>query len=208
VSNRVRVWCLRHAESESDPSGRAGAEPTAPLTARGRLQAIAAAQELAAEPITRIYASTALRARQTAALLAAVPALPITEMPELVEVRCTAAELHAWVVEQDLGRRTADGETGHQVVARVTAAFRRIAGAHPGEAVGRRPRRQPRRRPRAALLPRSRGVGHTASARPALPRRVGRPGLAVPGMAHTQVTPPTRQSSTSDRYTSSPGLGY
>jgi broad specificity phosphatase PhoE len=135
VSNRVRVWCLRHAESESDPSGRAGAEPTAPLTARGRLQAIAAAQELAAEPITRIYASTALRARQTAALLAAVPALPITEMPELVEVRCTAAELHAWVVEQDLGRRTADGETGHQVVARVTAAFRRIAGAHPGEAV-------------------------------------------------------------------------
>ena len=56
-------------------------------------------------------------------------------MPELVEVGCTAEVLRAWVVEQDLRRRVADGETGHQVVARVTAAFQQIAGAHPGETV-------------------------------------------------------------------------
>lgn len=43
--------------------------------------------------------------------------------------------LRAWVVERDLGRRAADGETGQQVVARVTAAFQMIAGAHPGETV-------------------------------------------------------------------------
>lgn len=135
VGDRVRVWCLRHAESESVPAGRAGAEPSAPLTARGRLQAIAAAQVLAAEPIARIYASTALRARQTAEFLAATPGLAITAVPELAEVRCTAAELRAWVIEQDLGRRAADGETGEQVVARVTAAVRQIAGAHAGETV-------------------------------------------------------------------------
>jgi alpha-ribazole phosphatase/probable phosphoglycerate mutase len=103
--------------------------PTAPLTARGRQQALAAAQTLAAEPITRIYTSTALRARQTAAILAATPGPPITAMPELVEARCTADVLRAWVVERDLGRRAADGETGHQVVGRVTAALQlRCAG--------------------------------------------------------------------------------
>jgi alpha-ribazole phosphatase/probable phosphoglycerate mutase len=130
----VRVWCLRHAESEHGTTGT-GAIPDTPLTARGRHQALDAAQQLAAEPITRIYSSTALRARQTADLLAATLGLPITAMPELVETPCTADVLRAWVVEHDLGQRAADGETGQQVVARVTAAFRTIASAHPGETV-------------------------------------------------------------------------
>ncbi len=144
MSDRVRVWCLRHAESEHVTTGTA-AVPTTPLTARGRHQAIAAAQTLAAEPITRIYSSTALRARQTAELLATAlaptpgtPELPITAMPGLVEVYCTVDVLRAWVVEHDLGRRAADGETGEtgqQVVARVTAALQQIASAHPGETV-------------------------------------------------------------------------
>ena len=135
MSDRVRIWCLRHAEAEHVTTGAAGAAPTAPLTARGRHQAIAAARTLAAEPIARIYSSTALRARQTAALLAPTPGLPIAALPELVEVGCTADVLRAWVLEQDLGRRAADGETGQQVVARVTAALQQIARAHPGETV-------------------------------------------------------------------------
>lgn len=131
----VRVWCLRHAESENVTTGTAGAVPDTSLTARGRHQAIEAAQQLAAEPITRVYSSTALRARQTAALLATTPDLHIMAMSELVEAPCTADVLRAWVVEQDLGQCAADGETGHQVVARVTAAFQQIASAHPGETV-------------------------------------------------------------------------
>ena len=143
MSDRVRVWCLRHAESEANAQVP-GALDDSGLTERGRRQAIEAAQQLAAEPITRIYCSTALRARQTAELLAATPgatpgrpitAAPVTAMPELVEAAVTAEVLRAWVVEQDLGRRAADGETGQQVVARVTAAFRAIAGDHPGETV-------------------------------------------------------------------------
>lgn len=138
MSNRVRVWCLRHAEAENVITGTA-AMPSPPLTAWGRHQAIDAAQKLAAEPITRIYSSTALRARQTAELLATAlatpPGLHITAMPELVEVGCSADVLRAWVVGQDLGQRAADGETGHQVVARVTAAFQQIASAHPGETI-------------------------------------------------------------------------
>jgi alpha-ribazole phosphatase/probable phosphoglycerate mutase len=135
MSDRVRIWCLRHAESENVTTGTAGAVPSAPLTARGRHQAIDAAQQLAAEPITRIYSSTALRARQTAELLASTLGLHSTAMPELVEAGCTAAVLRAWIVEQDLGQCGADGETGLQVVARVTAAFQQIASAHPDETV-------------------------------------------------------------------------
>jgi broad specificity phosphatase PhoE len=131
---RVRVWCLRHAESENVITGTA-AVPATPLSARGRHQAIDAAQQLAAEPITRVYSSTALRARQTAELLATTLGLHITAMPGLVETTCTAEVLRAWVVERDLGQHGADDESGHQVVARVTAALQQIASAHPGETV-------------------------------------------------------------------------
>lgn len=149
MSDRVRLWCLRHAESENVTTGTAGAVPTAPLTARGHQQAIDAAGALATEPITRIYSSTALRAQQTAKHLATLPDLDITPIPELVEVGIgrhegtsdpairtrTAQVLHAWIVEQDLRQRVADGETGHQVVARMTAALQTIVSAHPGETV-------------------------------------------------------------------------
>jgi alpha-ribazole phosphatase/probable phosphoglycerate mutase len=134
MSVRVRVWCLRHAEAELVTTGMA-AVPTMTLTVCGHHQAIEAARTLAAEPITRIYSSTALRARQTAELLATTPGRPITAMPGLVETPCTADVLRAWVIEQDLGQRAADGETGQQVIARVTAAFQQIASAHPGETV-------------------------------------------------------------------------
>src|SRR5688572_27548205 len=82
----VRIWCLRHAETEYVTTGATGGVPAAPLTVRGHHQAIAAAHKVAAEPITRVYSSTALRARQTAELLATTLRLPITAMPELVEV--------------------------------------------------------------------------------------------------------------------------
>jgi broad specificity phosphatase PhoE len=134
VDDRVRVWCLRHAESEAN-ARVPGAAGESQLTDLGRRQALAAARTLAAEPIARIYAGPARRARETAALLATAPGLPVMALPELDEVYCTADELRAWVVGQDLGRRTAGGETGQQVAARVAAAFQQIARAHPGETV-------------------------------------------------------------------------
>lgn len=139
----VRVWCLRHAESENVTAGVAGAVPAAPLTARGHQQAAAAAREL--EPVAAVYASTALRARETAAYFAA----DVIAVPSLVEVGIGALEgavdpavfarwtdvLRAWIVDEDLSRRLADGESGHQVVARLTAAFATIAAEWPGETV-------------------------------------------------------------------------
>lgn len=135
MSGRVRVWCLRHAEAHTGAASIAGAVPVVPLTTRGRQEAIAAARTLVAEPIARIYSSTALRARQTAELLAGALGIDVVVLPELVEVGVGAHVLRAWVVEQDLGRRAADGESGREVVARVTVAFQRIAAAHLGETV-------------------------------------------------------------------------
>ncbi|TYC10088.1 histidine phosphatase family protein [Actinomadura syzygii] len=143
------MWCLRHAESANVITGTAGVVPAAPLTEHGRHQALAAARLLADEPITRIYSSTAVRARQTAEHLAALPELTVTAMPELNEVGIgehegtndpavrarTAEVLHAWIVKQDLDQRVSDGETGHDVLARMTATFATIATAHPGETV-------------------------------------------------------------------------
>jgi len=149
MSDRVRVWCLRHGESENVTAGIAGAVPAAPLTGRGRQQASQAAQALAGEPITAVYSSTALRAQQTARLLAASFGVEVSALPELAEVgigqhegttdpairRRTAQVLRAWVVEQDLQQRVADGETGQHVLDRMTAAFQQIASTHPGETV-------------------------------------------------------------------------
>jgi len=140
----VRVLCLRHAESENILTRTAGALPTAALTPRGRRQAAQAARLLRDEVITHIYASTALRAQQTADILAGHLNVKITLLPELVEVDigckegatdpATAAEtaevLHSWVVHKNLTPQVADGETGFEVVARITRAFTTITSAH------------------------------------------------------------------------------
>ncbi|WP_433683420.1 histidine phosphatase family protein [Nocardia sp. CA-119907] len=144
----VRVWCLRHAESENVTAGIAGVVPRAPLTERGHCQAAEAARGLDGEPIVRIYSSTALRARQTAAALAS-RGCGVVSVDDLAEVGIGADEgatdpavrertadvLRAWVVAGDLEQRVADGESGREVVARMSAVFRQLAAAHPGETV-------------------------------------------------------------------------
>lgn len=145
----MRVWCLRHGESENVVGGVAGAVATVPLTERGRYQASEAARVLADQAISRLYSSTAVRARQTAEVIGGSLGIDVVTMAGLAEVHIgghegttdpavrarTAEVLRAWVVDQALDRRVGDGETGHEVVARVMAAFATIAGAHRGEAV-------------------------------------------------------------------------
>ena len=134
MSGRVRVWCVRHAESEANAQVP-GAADDGGLTELGRRQALAAARTLAGEPVAAVYASTMLRARQTADFLAAALNADVAAVPELVEVDASADVLRAWIVEEDLSLRAADGESGAEVVARVTAAMQRIADAHPGDTV-------------------------------------------------------------------------
>ncbi|MGN9789323.1 histidine phosphatase family protein [Nonomuraea sp. ZG12] len=149
MSDHVRLLCLRHAESENVIAGAAGALPLASLTAKGRLQAGEAAKRLINEGITRIYASTAVRARQTAEILARTLRVDVVPMQDLVEVGVgrsegaidpairarTAAVLRSWIVDGDLGEAVVDGEDGHAVTARIVAALTSIAAEHPGETV-------------------------------------------------------------------------
>ncbi|MEV4578792.1 histidine phosphatase family protein [Nonomuraea jabiensis] len=142
----VRVLCLRHAESENVVTRVSGALPSAELTPKGRAQAAEAAERLQGAGVTRIYASSAVRARQTAGIIArALGVREVVALEELVEfgigrlegtadpaVQARTAEvLRSWVVEGRLDEAVADGETGHAVVTRMAAAFASIAAAHP-----------------------------------------------------------------------------
>ena len=129
----VDIVCLRHGESENVVAGASGQLPAAPLTAAGWEQARA----LRLTGITHAYASATVRARQTAEAFG----VPVTELAGLAEVgvgsregavdaglrRETADVLRAWVVDGELDRRVGDGESGHEVLARMGAALDSIA---------------------------------------------------------------------------------
>ena len=138
-----RLTCLRHAESANVLAQQAGALPSAPLTAKGRDQAAAAADRLHAGDsglIQAVYASDAVRAGQTAEVIAARLGLQVIVLPELSEVALGRAEgatdpavlqqtadvLKAWL-SGDLRARVADGEYGYEVAARMISAVARIA---------------------------------------------------------------------------------
>jgi broad specificity phosphatase PhoE len=141
-----RLYCLRHGESANVLAGAAGALPMAGLTDRGREQASVAAIALATEPVAGVYASSALRAQQTAEIIAAAHGLRPTIMVDLAEAGIgelegatdsatrtrTAAVLRSWVVDGDLDPRVADGEDGHAVVDRMTRALTAIVDTQPG----------------------------------------------------------------------------
>ena len=67
----MRVWAVRHGESDYNLLRLCNDDPAQPvhLTARGRAQAAAAAERLAAAPVDAIYASPLPRARETAAVI-------------------------------------------------------------------------------------------------------------------------------------------
>lgn len=134
------VVCLRHGESENVVSGASGQVPAARLTAAGWEQVRA----VRLTGITHAYASATVRARQTAEAFG----MPVTELAGLGEVgvgsregavdaglrRETAQVLRAWVVGGELGRRVGDGESGHEVLARMGAALDLVAD-RPGRPV-------------------------------------------------------------------------
>jgi len=78
-------YFVRHGETVSNLSGTVAGSADVPLTARGRLQAQAAAAQLTTAGITAIYASGLARARDTADSIAHALDLPVTVIPELAE---------------------------------------------------------------------------------------------------------------------------
>lgn len=85
-------WFLRHGESESNVKRVVAGWTDVPLTARGRAQAVDAAERLRGQDIGAIYCSHLIRARDTAAIVAERLGLTVEIVPDLAERNWGALE--------------------------------------------------------------------------------------------------------------------
>jgi probable phosphoglycerate mutase len=142
----LRLILARHGQTEANVRmAMDTGQPGGPLTEAGRQQAEELADALAAEPVVAVYSSTMLRARQTAAPVAARHGLDVRAVPGLEEVyagdldtrsdpdalRAFAEVFRDWLLRDgDLNRPVPGGENGRQVLDRATAAVAKIIGEH------------------------------------------------------------------------------
>ncbi|MCG5431745.1 histidine phosphatase family protein [Mycobacterium sp. MYCO198283] len=83
----ITVTFVRHAESEGNASGLINtAVPGPPLTPKGQQEAKALAQQLRGEDFDGVYASTMVRAQQTADPLARALGEQVTVLPGIQEI--------------------------------------------------------------------------------------------------------------------------
>jgi broad specificity phosphatase PhoE len=83
----VRLILIRHGQTPSNVLGLLDTTPPGPgLTEHGATQAALVPDTLAEEPIEAIYASTAIRAQETAAPLAARLGLPVNIRSDIREI--------------------------------------------------------------------------------------------------------------------------
>ncbi len=141
----MKLYFVRHGESEANVlkviSNRGLVHP---LTELGRQQAAQLAQSLMSIPITRIYSSPLLRARQTAEIVAAALSLPVEITDVLREPDCGMAEGRsdeaawaehrqawiAWLEEQRYDYRIEGGESFNDLRARFVPFIDRLLAEH------------------------------------------------------------------------------
>ncbi len=88
----MRLFLVRHGETESNRRGLALGRADVPLNERGRWQAARLATALAVEPLVAIYASPLLRTLDTARAIAAEHTLDVQTEPGLIEMDIGEAE--------------------------------------------------------------------------------------------------------------------
>jgi broad specificity phosphatase PhoE len=141
------LYLARHGESDWNAAGRFQGHSDRPLTALGRRQAEALADELAATAaLSAVYSSPLRRAFDTAAVVGArvgVDPAPLDELREVdvggwaglsraeVEARFPDA-FRRWL---DGGEGWEDGESYADMSRRVLAAVLRVAAAHPDDEI-------------------------------------------------------------------------
>ncbi len=139
----TRFLFIRHGETDSNRQHRFQGQIDVPLNANGRLQAARLAERLAGEPADALYTSDLGRARQTAAALAAVWALPaqplaafreqafgILEGMEVSAVPSLHPELWRQWLDHQADFALPGGESLVQLSHRVLAAVRDLAQRH------------------------------------------------------------------------------
>lgn len=142
VETRLRMFLVRHGETEANRQGRYLGWDDPPLSAEGLSQAERLAERLASEQVAAVYSSDLRRAADTADLIARRHGLTVISDPGLREANFGAwtgltydeiaarapAALRAWI-DDPMGNAPPDGETLAALSERVYAAAPRRDGA-------------------------------------------------------------------------------
>lgn len=134
----MRIILVRHGESEGNVRHEINDDPhrIVNLTARGRAQAEAAAEQLRGIAFTHVYASEFPRAQQTAAILLRQHALPLSIDARLNERRSGMDGQHVdafndYVRADYLHAKPPHGESFVEQMARLKGFLDDIAARHP-----------------------------------------------------------------------------
>lgn len=145
----MRLFLVRHGETESNRLGLALGRDDVPLNERGRWQAERLAQALAGEPIAAVYSSPLSRAMETARPVASRHGLEVEPEPGLIEMDIGRAEgltyaqvraqfpglLEAWLGAEGPEHPMPGGERLVDVQARAWQAVEGLAARHPDQEV-------------------------------------------------------------------------
>jgi probable phosphoglycerate mutase len=140
----LTLYLVRHGQTDHSRENAFCGTSDIPLTPDGHRMAKALAEHYGHIPFKAIYASTKIRAVQTATPLAETLKLPVQKDAGLVEIAYGDWEdqsedevaknqpelFKAWSDHPDV-HGPPNGETGYQIVARASAAIERIRAAVP-----------------------------------------------------------------------------
>ena len=145
---RLRLFVVRHGETEWVRERRFAGSRDIPLTAAGRDQCAAVARALASATVAAVYASPLERARASAEVIAKPHGLPVRIVPAFSEMtfgswegltrdEARARDPEAWAQWRSAPHllKLAGGETIAEVAARVTAGVEALQAAHEGHTV-------------------------------------------------------------------------
>lgn len=136
----MRLIFARHGRTAANVAKALDSRPPGmPLDDVGREQAAQLAHRLVDEPVRAVYASPAVRARETAAAVGAVHGLPVTVLDDVQEASCGDLEgksdepsraqfrrvYQAWL-RGEFAARLPGGESGLDVVARFVPAVEAV----------------------------------------------------------------------------------
>lgn len=124
---------VRHGETDWNLDGRYQGHADVQLNERGRTQARALAEALAAEPVDAIYTSDLSRARDTAEIVAARLGITVVADPDLREIDVGAVE--GLTFDEARAFDSWQGESRERHSKRILRATHRIAGRHPVDRV-------------------------------------------------------------------------
>jgi broad specificity phosphatase PhoE len=135
-------YFVRHGESEGNAARVFTGQTDSPLTARGRLQAAAVAEELAKVKFDRIISSDLSRTRDTAELIAKRRGIPVEIVPELREINVGDRTGTSFDETRGLPNWNDDGfvawpggETLDQVLTRTLGAIGRLTRESRGKTI-------------------------------------------------------------------------